>query len=139
MPLSPEVNIPELEEDEEQVIETMRTYKIDFEKNEITNEFINGIEAISQFVHMRMRTPRYVYPIYSTDEGNEIEELIADKNVTEEFKIVELPRLITEALIYDERITDVTDYIIEHIDDAFRIRFKVHSVEGILEIEEVFE
>jgi len=138
MALSPEVSVPDLNSEEE-TIEPLRTYRIDFEKNEITSEIIEGLDAVSQFVHTRLRTPRYVYPIYSTDEGNEIEALLSDKEVTVEFKKMELPRLITEALIYDERISDVTDFNVEHIDDAFHVRFIVHSSEGILELEEVFE
>jgi hypothetical protein len=138
MALSPEVEIPDLETEEEQV-ETSRTYKLDLEKGEITNERITGVEAIQQFVYMALKTPRYAYPIYSDEFGSEIEELISDNEVTTEFKRMELPRLITEALIYDERIEDVTDFNIEHIGDAFRVSFIVHSDEGLLEMEEVFE
>lgn len=136
MALSPEADIPDLENPE---IEPLRTYKIDYEKGEITNEIINGLEAIKQFVYMALQTPRYVHPIYSTDYGSEIADLISDKEVTEEFKKMELQRLITEALIYDERITDVAEFNIERVNDSFRVSFKVHSDEGILDVEEVFE
>lgn len=136
MALSPEIDIDEAFDDEPE-IETLKTYRIDYENMRITNEIIDGIEAIKQFVYMAILTPRYVHPIYSDDYGSEIEELLADNDVTTEFKMMELPRLITEALIYDERIADVTDFNIEHVGDSFHVDFTVHSSEGILEIEEV--
>lgn len=139
MALSPEVEISDELVDEDEEIETIRTYKIDYETMRITNEVIDGIEAIRQFIYMALRTPRYEHPIYSTDYGGEIEALLSDNEVTQEFKMMELPRLITEALIYDDRIDDVTDFDIKQTYDAFHVSFSVHSVEGILEIEEVLE
>lgn len=135
--LSPEVEIEMVDEDEE--IETLQTYRIDYETMTITNEIIDGIEAIKQFIYMTLRTSRYEHFIYSTDYGSEIEELLSNHEVTQEFKKMELPRLITEALIYDERINDVTDFVIEETDDSFHVSFIVHSTEGIVEIEEVLE
>lgn len=135
--LSPEVEIELVDEDEE--IETLQTYRIDYETMTITNEIIDGIEAIKQFIYMTLRTSRYEHFIYSTDYGSEIEELLSNHEVTQEFKKMELPRLITEALIYDERINDVTDFVIEETDDSFHVSFIVHSTEGIVEIEEVLE
>jgi uncharacterized protein (DUF1786 family) len=50
---------------------------------------------------------------------------------------MEIPRLIEEALIYDDRISAVTDFEIEKKDDAFFVSFIVETDEGKLEIEEV--
>lgn len=141
MALTPENDIDfDLEDlsDDESTIEPMKTYRVDFEKGEITNETIEGKEAVMQFILMALKTPRFAHFIYSDDYGSEIEELIADKEVTDEFKLSDLPRLIEEALVYDERIEDVTDININHVDDAFHVSFTVHSDEGILEVEEVF-
>lgn len=139
MALSPEVEIDDELVGEDEEIETIRTYKIDYETMSITNELIEGGEAIKQFIYMALRTPRYEHPIYSSDYGSEIEELLSDNEVTQEFKIMELPRLVTEALIYDDRIDDVTDFEVEQTYNAFHVSFIVHSVEGILEMEEVLE
>jgi len=133
--LSPEIEI-EIDE-EESVFEPHQTYRYDYETGEITSELIDGIEAVRQFAYFALRTPRYAYSIYSDDYGSEIEELLSDAEVTTEFKKMELPRLIEEALIYDDRISEVTDFEIEQIDDSFRVKFVIHSDEGILEAEEV--
>lgn len=50
---------------------------------------------------------------------------------------MEIPRLIEEALVYDDRISAVTDFEIEKQGDAFHVSFVVETDEGSLEIEEV--
>lgn len=137
MALSPEVEI-NLPDEEETPMEPLTTYRIDYETGEITNEIIDGTEAVQQAVHMALQTPRFSHFIYSDDYGSEIAELLADNEVTEEFKMMELPRMIEEALIYDDRISEVTDFEIEQVGDSFHVKFTVVSDEGILEVEEVF-
>lgn len=136
--ISPEVAIdPELLSDENPF--HLTTYRIDFSSSQLTNERINGLEAIKQFVHLSLRTPRNAYPIYTHAFGSEIEELLSDKGVTDAFKISELPRLIEEALIYDYRIESVEDITIDQVDGVLHVRFVVVSDAGILEMAEVFE
>ncbi len=132
--LSPEIEI--VEDHIGEKIATSRTYKLDFEAGRLTGELIHGLEAIKQFIFVSLRTPRFSYAIYSSDTGSEIADLLADEEVTIDYKRAELPRLITEAL-HDERIQSVDDFKIEHIADAFHIHFKVTTNEGIIEIEEV--
>jgi phage baseplate assembly protein W len=140
MALTPEIDIgSDIDEIEEtETTEPLLTYKIDFENKRLTGELINGIEAIRQFVYLALRTPRYAYAIYSDEYGSEIEELLSDSEVTTEFKKMELPRLIEEALIYDDRISEVNNFEIKHIADQFHIKFTVVSNVGVLEMEEVF-
>ena len=138
MSLSPEIDIDsELLEDEPPF--SLSTYRIDFEMSELASDRINGLEAVKQFVHLALRTPRNVYPVYSHAFGSEIIALLADKGVTDAFKLSELPRLVEEALIYDYRIESVEDISIEHIKNAFYIKFRVNSDVGTLEMMEVFE
>lgn len=134
MALSPEIEITE------DIVkpQTSRTYKMDFESGRITSEVIDGLEAIKQFIHLALRTVRYAHAIYSDDIGSEILDLLSDIEVTIAYKKMELPRLITESIIYDERITSVTNFEIEHIGDALHVRFTVSSTEGFIELEEVF-
>lgn len=135
MALSPEIAInDELVEE----VQSSRTYKIDFENSRITNEIIDGIDSIRQFVLLALRTVRFVHPIYTSDTGSEIHTLLSDSEVTIDYKIAELPRLITDALIYDERIESVDNFEIEHIENALHGSFRIVSVEGAIEMEEVF-
>lgn len=138
MTLSPEVEIDDLDELDEDLIETSRTYRIDFEKGTLTREVLTGIEAIKQFVYMAIYTPRFAYPIYSDDIGSELEELLADNEVSRDFKEMEIPRLIEEAIIYDERIQEVSDFTISFKGDELHVSFVVQTEEGTIEFEEVF-
>lgn len=139
MALSPEVELDEEldTEGEDEEISPTKTFKINYETMQITKEEIDGIEAIEQFIHMALRTQRYEHFIYTDDYGSEVDELLSDSEVTEEFKEMELPRLITEALVYDDRIDDVTDFEIVREFNAFRVSFTVHSVDGLIMMEEV--
>lgn len=136
MALSPEIEFEDIEDDSE-VIETSQTYKIDFENRSITNEIITGLEAIKQFVYLSLHTERYAYSVYSHDIGNELQEVLADNETTDAYKKMEIPRLIEEALIYDDRISAVTDFEIEKQGESFRVSFTVETDEGTLEIKEV--
>ncbi|AHK47798.1 MULTISPECIES: DUF2634 domain-containing protein [Bacillus amyloliquefaciens group] len=136
MALSPEIEFDDFEDDSE-VIETSRTYRIDFENGRITNELIAGIEAIKQFVYMALHTERYSYSVFSHDIGNELQEVLSDNETTDAYKKMEIPRLIEEALIYDDRISSVTDFEIDKSGDRFIVSFIVETDEGTLEIEEV--
>ncbi|MEC3797008.1 DUF2634 domain-containing protein [Bacillus velezensis] len=136
MALSPEIEFDDFEDDSE-AIETSRTYRIDFENGRITNELIAGLEAIKQFVYMALHTERYSYSVFSHDIGNELQEVLSDNETTDAYKKMEIPRLIEEALIYDDRISSVTDFEIDKSGDRFIVSFVVETDEGTLEIEEV--
>ncbi|XAK57476.1 DUF2634 domain-containing protein [Bacillus inaquosorum] len=136
MALSPEIEFDDIEDDSE-VIETSQTYKIDFENGRITNEMITGLEAIRQFVYLSLHTERYAYSVFSHDIGNELQDILADNETTDAYKKMEIPRLIEEALIYDDRVSSVSDFEIEKQGDSFHVSFKVETDEGKLEIEEV--
>ncbi|MDM5321225.1 DUF2634 domain-containing protein [Bacillus altitudinis] len=137
MALSPEEEIEETEEDEE--VETSTTYRIDVENGRLTGETISGIEAIRQFVYMTLRTERYAHPIYSHDIGTEIQELLTDTEATDEYKEMEIPRLLEEALIVDERIDHIEEIEVTKENDSFHVKLAIVTDEGALEIEEVME
>nr|WP_254114531.1 DUF2634 domain-containing protein [Bacillus safensis] len=135
--LSPEEEIEEIEEDEE--VETSTTYRIDFETGRLTGETISGIEAIRQFIYMTLRTERYAHPIYSHDIGTEIQELLTDTEATDEYKEMEIPRLLEEALLVDERIDHIEELEVTKQNASFHVKLAIVTDEGTLEIEEVME
>lgn len=135
--LSPEEEIEEIEEDEE--VETSTTYRIDFETGRLTGETISGIEAIRQFIYMTLRTERYAHPIYSHDIGTEIQELLTDTEATDEYKEMEIPRLLEEALLVDERIDHIEELEVTKQNESFHVKLAIVTDEGTLEIEEVME
>jgi phage baseplate assembly protein W len=112
-----------------QVIGPSKTYAIDFDGGEVSDAKIDGVEAVRQFVRKAILTARYRFQIYSNQYGCEIDDLIG-QDVTQALLNVEIPRVITEALIYDARIRAVRDFEITRSGDGLYISFTVDSIYG---------
>lgn len=132
MGLTPDIDFPAVIVKKKPVL---RTYSLDLETGEIGRQ-IDGIEAIKQFIHKAIQTIRFNYPIYSNDYGCEILYLLG-KSYTPGFIQVEMIRMITEALIYDERISRVFDFTIELSNDEARIAFQTETTQGLIRYEGV--
>lgn len=83
----------------------------DYKLNHKTEKYINGkvekLQAMEQVVFKILNTQRYNYAIYSWNYGVELQDLYG-KEI--EFVCAELQRRITEALLQDDRINDVSDF-----------------------------
>jgi hypothetical protein len=112
------------QEDEEDKYAISKTYKIDFETGEILPEFINYGEAVRQAVIKAILTMRDRYIIYSSDYGCEIFYLLG-KSYSEEYLQLEIPRLINEALMIDDRVAETKDFVVKKIGDELYISFNV--------------
>lgn len=106
--------------------ETMpsKTYKIDFETGEIYAEFIDKLDAVKQAVIKTIKTTRDRYLIYSSDYGCEIQYLIGEF-YSDEYLQIEVPRLIREALMIDDRINSVENFVVNRIGDELYVKFEV--------------
>jgi hypothetical protein len=120
------------EEDRVEVVnptpEPSLTYRLDFENGAIDG-YIDADDALRQFIIKAIRTARFRYLIYDDDYGSELEDLIG-ADVTEAFLNEEIPRVIRETLIYDDRIADVRDFIITRKGDEVYIEFTVEKTDG---------
>lgn len=91
----------------------------------------DGLPAMEQAVYKALLTERFQYLIYSADYGIETLDLYGQPI---SYVCPELERRITEALMCDERITDVTDFVFEtprH--GVLHVLFTVHTVFGEIE------
>jgi hypothetical protein len=111
------------------------TYRLDPERGTIGG-FIDGDEALRQFITKAIQTARFRYLIYDDQYGSELEDLIGAGG-TEELLNEEIPRLIREALIYDDRIADVRDFSIRRESDRVYVEFTVVKTAGGTLTEEV--
>lgn len=116
----------------EEVEESSRTWKLDFETGHITG-WINGLEAIRQAVILALRTTRYEHLIYSDDYGSELERLIGTNPV---FLETELKRMITEALLLDDRIRGIGHLTVERTGDHLTVQFTVITNYGDFEMKQ---
>ncbi|EJA0855086.1 DUF2634 domain-containing protein [Listeria monocytogenes] len=133
--ITPEVEIDSAELEEFESISN--TYEIDFVNKRLTGKMIDGLNAIRQFVHLAIQISRFKYPIYSDDYGSELFDLITDEEATDELIENEIPRLVSEAIEFDDRIESVDHFFIEKIEDAYFISFDVTTTEGVIEVQEV--
>lgn len=75
--------------------------------NDRINGYVDDLEAVMQAIYLILSTERYEFIIYSWDYGIELIDLIGKPP---HYVMSELPRRITDALIQDNRITNVTDF-----------------------------
>lgn len=120
-----QVDDPEDDED----IETSLTFEV---ANGRIGGKIDGQDAMIQAISKIMETERSVYPIYSEDYGNDLDELIG-KNF--DFVETEIERVLEEALEEDDRVTGVSVDSIEETDSAsLLVTATVSTIYGDLEV-----
>lgn len=129
---------PEFEPTGNQETVTQITYgkelAYDFEKGDFIYQdgrpkIVEGTEALKVWIEKAIRTARYRFPIYTFQYGCELEDIIGldlPRAVLES----EVQRVIKEALIYDDRIEDVRDFIIERGGDWLKVTFTVITTLG---------
>jgi phage baseplate assembly protein W len=105
-----------------------KTYYLDFENGRIGSK-IDGDLALKQFVIKAIITPRSRYAIYSDDYGCELDDLIGG-DITPDLLNSEIQRMIRDALVYDDRISDVTNITVEKEGDKVYVNFTVVTTTG---------
>lgn len=83
-----------------------KTYSLDTENNRVVG-YTSGIEAMKQAIYKILATERFENIIYSWNYGIEIENY---QGKLYQYIYSVLSEKITEALMQDDRITDVYDF-----------------------------
>ena len=120
-------------EESEHVIQPSFTYRADFEKGEIKGT-TDEIEALKQSIFCRLMTERGAYPIYSEKYGLPMNELIGQ---SAPLVYVSIANAITETLLEDDRITDVSGFVFDTDRKNVTVSFYVDSIFGNMNFEEV--
>lgn len=108
------------------------TYKMDLNGYSVRG-LADGREAMKQIVFKMLNTERYQYIMYPWWYGIETLDLYGEP-VT--YVCPELERRITEALLVDGRIGDVTDFEFDiETKGVVHVTFTVHTVYGEIEAE----
>ena len=69
---------------------------------------IDGLDAVRQSIELILTTERFLWPIFSSDYGAELEELIGERRPA--YVEADIERRISDALLEDDRITEVKDF-----------------------------
>jgi len=105
-----------------------KTYRLDRRTGRVRRT-IDGEDALRQMIWTTLETDRYRHLIYGAIYGSELRQLITD-DLTPELLRTEIPRVIREALLVDDRISAVTKFEMSSERDAYFIRFNVEATDG---------
>ncbi len=109
------------------------TYGLDPVNNRVQG-YKDGQTAMKQAIFKILQTERYKFPkIYSDNYGVELEELIG---MPIPYVLPELERRITEALLWDERITTVSDFEFTVNKNDVLVTFTADTIYGTVEVDE---
>lgn len=84
-----------------------KTYRMEIDAERVRGTITSDLDAVKQAVYKIINTERYKFLIYSWNYGVELEDLFG-KPIP--YVLPEIPRRIKEALIQDDRITDVLGF-----------------------------
>lgn len=127
--------IPSIDEDitldviEEEI--PSKDFAIDEDK---LNGTIDQLEEIKQAIYIILNTERYEHEIYDWNYGFEVADLIGEDYV---YVKPILEDRIREALLQDDRIIEVNNFIFERNRNSVTVTFDVATDFGILEEEEI--
>lgn len=106
------------------------TYNINRNTNRISG-YIDNKEAIIQSIYLILQTERYESVIYDWYYGVEIDGLIGKNR---DYVTSELKRVTKEALLEDDRITDVSNFSITYDNNTALVEFLVETIIGDMTI-----
>ena len=107
------------------------TYRIDLENKRILG-YTDGIDAVKQAIYKILFTERYNYAIYSWNYGIELQDLIGKPK---DFAHFNLEKRITEALLQDDRINSVDNFVFSSNKGDLHVTFTVNTVFGDVQVE----
>ena len=114
-----------------------RTYRLRFDGFPSTG-MATGLEAMQQVVFLALQTERFRYAIYSWNYGVELERLFGEGMTP--YLQAQIRRAIEEALLADDRITQVDEFMFERTGrESFTVTFTVHTTQGDLSASYDFE
>ena len=101
--------------------------------------FVDGLEACQQFIRKALITPRFRCLIYNNQYGSEIKQAITTEDASPAYVAAELPRIVKDAIINDDRIIDVdtSAFTFEFVEDGVYVDFDVQTIYGNLKVQEV--
>jgi phage baseplate assembly protein W len=103
-----------------------KTYRMDMNAKRISGT-VDGLEAVKQAVYKILRTERFRYYMYDASYGSELANLPGGNSALVQS---ELNRRIRQALLQDDRITEVQDMRIDVTGDEVAAEFTVVSTFG---------
>lgn len=111
------------------------TWEIDWVNKRINSNKITGKDAVQQAIFMILNTELRKWTIYSPEYGTEVETYLGQPK---EIVLGRLQNAVTEALLHDDRIASVSDFLFSEPDrNSVSVQFTVTTVTaGSVEVTE---
>lgn len=110
-----------------------KTYKLDLVNKRIIG-LVDGSDAVMQFIRKVLNTDKYAFEIYDWYYGNELLKLVGHSY---DYVVTRIPNIFKEALLVDDRITDVRDFTFNKTQiDAVVVSCYVDTVYGAIKYEQ---
>lgn len=106
-----------------------KEYEFDFNTSQLTGKILEDKAALKMWIYKALLTSRYVYPIYSWDYGQDLEELTGQGYETDFIKS-EVERRIQECLMINTHIKGCHSFDISFVNDTLQISFTVNTTFG---------
>ena len=106
-----------------------KEYEVDFNTGQLTGKILEDKAALKIWIYKVLLTKRYVYPIYSWDYGQDLEELIG-QGYENDFIKSEAERRVQECLMINEHIKGCSNFDISLINNQLQISFTVNTTFG---------
>lgn len=117
--------------DFEEVVGPTKNFRIIYGRERIFG-FVDEIEAMKQAIYLILSVERYDHEIYSWNAGVEFTDLFG-KPVT--YVATEVKKRIRDALLQDDRITEVDGFEVTINKNNVAVRFVAHTIFGEIESE----
>lgn len=115
----------------EEVEPSNKTYRLDFKSKRIVGN-VDNLEAVTQSIYKILNTERQSQVIYDMDYGIELERFIGQD---EDFVKADIQRTVTEAILSDDRVTEVSNFIIGDLNgDTLNISLDVETIFGTISV-----
>lgn len=116
-----------------------RTYGMDLIHHRIKG-YVDGKDAVMQAIWKILSTVRYAHYIYSDNYGCDIMNRIYNSSLSESYLNTDVPAMIEEALLQDDRIKSISDFSWEQTEkDGIHVTFTAHTIYGDLSVESEVE
>lgn len=119
---------------EEQELPVCKELAYDYENNRLLRNggktyLVEKDEAVKIWIYKALKTKRFVWPAYTHAYGTELENVIGMSNDADIIDS-EIKRYITEALMVNPYIQELSDFSFSHKDNRVMVEFAVTTLYG---------
>ena len=112
-----------------------REYAYDFENQCLklkdgNTYLVEGTEALRIWIYFALGTARYRYIAYDRAFGSEIEDKLMGQPLSDDVTRMELERYITEALMCNPYIEELSDFDFEPLQSGIQVTFQCRTIYG---------